>query len=142
MAKFINIPPLDIAEEAEQWILTEDCIYQSDLPKDGKEIKVLSVNGHVEDSPVLVTVYTGFPTDLASIPRIFRFLIVKNGKHRAAAIVHDFLCRLKLHFPRVLADHIFLEAMLISGENRIRARLMFAAVRINTARLKLFGKAT
>lgn len=121
--KFINIPPLDIAKKSEHWILTEDCIYESDL------------------WTPLITVPEGFPTDLASIPRIFRFLIVKNGKHRAAAIVHDYLCTLGLDFSRVLADKIFLEAMKLQGVPRIRRRLMYWAVRSNTARLQLMRKA-
>jgi hypothetical protein len=88
--KFINIPPLDIGIKAETWVLTEDCIYKSDI------------------WPDLIYVPMGFITDLASIPRIFRFLIIKNGKHRAASIIHDYLCRKKLEFSRVLADKIFL----------------------------------
>ena len=123
-AKFINIPPLDIGDKPEQWILTEDCIYQSDL---------------VEYN---VVVKAGFNTDLASIPRIFRLLFVKNGLHRSAAIVHDHLCRLGLLFSRDLADRIFLEAMRVSGVSRFKSRMMFFAVSLNTKRLKLIGKAT
>ena len=123
MAKFINIPPLDIGKKPEEWILTENCTYQSDLWKP------------------IITVESGFVTDLASIPRIFRFLIIKNGRHRPAAIVHDHLCRLKLDFSRVLADKIFLEAMKVCKVPRIRRRLMYWAVRSNTARMKLMGKA-
>ena len=122
MAKFINIPPLDIGDK-EQWILHEDCVYQSDLWK-----------------PV-ITVPEGFVTDLASIPRVFRLLFPKNGHHRAAAIVHDYLCRLKLDFSRVLADKIFHEAMKLQGVPWHRRWPMYAAVRLNTARMKLTGKA-
>ena len=128
MPKFIQIPPLEIGFKPEEWVLTAQCIYQSDLPGDNNK-------------PVLVTVPKGFITDLASIPRIARFFIIKNGRHRAAAIVHDYLCRLKMEFSRVLADKIFLEAMKISDVPRLRRWLMFAAVRINTARLQLMGKA-
>ena len=123
MAKFINIPPLDIADKNEHWILTEDCIYQSDLTEN------------------IVTVPAGFVTDLASIPRIFRFLIIKNGRHRPAAIVHDYLCRLGLDYSRVLADKIFLEAMKVRKVPRMRRRLMYWAVSANTLRMKLIGKA-
>ena len=128
MAKFIQIPPLDIGDKPEQWVLTEECIYQSDLLGD-------------DGNPVKVVVPTGFVTDLASIPRIFRFLIVKNGRHRAAAIVHDYLCRLKLGFNRVTGDKIFLEAMKLCRVPRLRRRLMYIVVRMNTSRLKLLGKA-
>ena len=125
---FVKIPPLEIGIY-EQWILADECIYQSAL---------LDAFGY----PVRVVVYKGFPTDLASIPRIFRFLFVKNGNHRAAAIVHDYLCRLPMaEFSRVKADKIFLEAMKICNVPRIRRRLMYWAVRINTARMQLIGKA-
>lgn len=123
MARFINIPPLEIGDKQEQWILHEDCIYQSDLWK------------------LKIVVPTGSKTDLASIPRIFRFLVIKNGRHRAAAIIHDFLCRLKLDFSRVLADKIFLEAMKLLGVPRLRRWAMFLAVRSNTARMQIMRKA-
>jgi hypothetical protein len=131
MAKFINIPPLDIADKPEQWILTEDCVYLSDYL-------------WPEGNPIKVVVPAGFVTDLASIPRfppLLRFFIIKNGRHRAAAIVHDYLCRLKLDFSRVMADKIFLEAMRLQGVPKMRSRLMYWAVAINTRRLKLIGKA-
>lgn len=128
MAEFIHIPALEIAEDSEQWILHEACMYQSDL---------LSDNG----KPVYVKVPAGFITDLASIPRIARFLFVKNGRHRAAAIVHDYLCRLKLGFSRVTADKIFLEAMKLCGVPWLRRKLMYSAVRINTARMQIMRKA-
>ena len=127
-ARFINIPPLDIADEPEHWVLTEDCIYESDYYGD-------------DGNPIKVIVPTGFVTDLASIPRVFRFMIIKNGRHRPAAILHDYLCRLGLDFSRILADKIFLEAMKLRKVPRFRRRLMYWAVRANTSRLKLMRKA-
>ena len=128
MKKFINIPPLDIGEKPEQWVLTEACIYQSEYMDDvGNAVRVI--------------VPIGFITDLASIPRVARFFIIKNGRHRPAAIVHDWLCRLGMEFSRITADKIFLEAMKECKVPRIRRRLMYWAVRSNTARLKFIGKA-
>ena len=123
MAKFINIPPLDIGAKPEEWILTEPCIYESDIwqPR--------------------ITVPSGTVTDLASIPRVFRVLMPKNGRHRAAAIIHDYLCGLKLDFSRVKADKIFLEAMKLQGVPKARRWLMYSAVRLNTTRMKLIRKA-
>lgn len=126
--RFISIPPLEIADKPEQWRLHDPCIYQSVLLGD-------------DGQPVLVTVPTGFVTDLASIPRIFRFLIIKNGRHRPAAIVHDYLCRLGLEFSRVTADKIFYEAMKVRHVPWLRRKLMYAAVRTNTARMQLMRKA-
>ena len=123
VSRFINIPPLDIGSRPEEWILTEPCKYQSALWE-----------------PVIV-VPTGEVTDLSSIPRIFRLLIIKNGRHRPAAIVHDYLCKLGLDFSRVLADKIFLEAMKLLKVPRFRRRVMYFAVRLNTSRLKLLRRA-
>ena len=128
MALFIKTSPLDIADDPEQWVLTGQWVYQSDWYGD-------------DGNPAKIIVPAGFITDLASIPRVFRFLIVKNGRHRRAAVVHDWLCRLGLEFNRVTADKIFLEAMKLCGVPRMRRRLMYWAVRVNTARLKLIGKA-
>ena len=125
---FVKIPPLRIGDKPEQWFLADECIYQSALLDD-------------DGLPVRVVVPVWFDTDLASIPRILRWLFVQNGNHRASAIIHDYLCRLGMDFSRVTADKIFLEAMKVSSVPRIRRRLMYWAVRINTARLKLIGKA-
>jgi hypothetical protein len=125
MPEFVNIPPLDIADSNEQWILTEACIYQSDLPK---------------RDPELVVVPEGTRTDLSSIPRLFRFVIIKNGKHRAAAIVHDWLCKIAdTRRDRRLADKIFLEAMKLLKVRRLRRFLMYLAVASMTT-IKRFPK--
>ena len=124
--RFISTPPLAISDEPEQWILTGDYVYQSALP---------------ESFPSLVTVPAGFVTDLASIPRIARLAIPKNGRHRKAAVIHDYLCRLGLNFSRRLADRIFLEAMKVCGVSAIQRRLMYWAVAANTTRMRIIGKA-
>jgi hypothetical protein len=128
VAQFLNIPALRIGVKSEEWILNGMCTYQSDLLNDA-------------GNPFLVRVPKGFVTDLASIPRIFRFFFVKNGRHRAAAIPHDYLCRLGKKVSRVTADKIFLEAMKVLGVPRRRRWPMYWAVRSNTARLKLMRKA-
>lgn len=136
--KFIKVPSFDIYDEdherwseADRWWLDGELVYQSALEgEDGQH--------------VLVTVPDRFETDLASIPHFPPFLrtvFEDNGKHRPAAVVHDYLCGLGLAFPRVLADKIFYEAMKLVGVKRWQRRLMYMAVRINTERLILFGKA-
>ena len=85
MAEFISIPSFDIYKDGtwakpEQWWLDGECVYQSDIRD-------------ISGIPITVTVPDDFLTDLSSIPRIFRLLIPKNGRHRAAAVVHDWLCR-------------------------------------------------
>ena len=138
MPKFIKFPTFDIYDEEtgkwaepDQWWLDGELVYQSDLiGEDGK--------------PVLVTVPDKYPTDLASIPRfppLLRTLFLKNGRHRPAAVPHDFLCRLGIEFPRRLADRIFMEAMKLVGVKRWKRYPMYWAVRTNTERLILIGKA-
>ena len=138
MALFIKFPTFDIYDEEtgkwadpEEWWLSGELVYQSDIiGEDGKK--------------VLVKVPDRFKTDLASIPRFppfLRTLFLKNGRHRPAAVPHDFLCRLELEFPRRMADAIFLEAMKLVGVKRWHRYLMYWAVRANTERLILLGKA-
>lgn len=138
MARFIAVANFDIYDEEtgkwaepDQWWLDGEMIYQSSLlGEDGK--------------PVLVTVPDKYPTDLASIPNfppLLRTLFIQNGRHRPAAVVHDFLCRLGLEFPRRLADKIFLEAMKLCRVPRWHRYPMYWAVRANTERLILIGKA-
>lgn len=109
-SKFIKIPALEIGTSG-QWILHGNLKYSSDILDD------------------FVIVPIGFETDLASIPRIFTPIIPKNGNHRPAAIVHDWLCR-KDDFKRKTADKIFREAMKVLGVRRTRRYAMYYAVRI------------
>ena len=137
MAEFIEVPTFDIYDEEtgqwaepDEWWLEGRLIYQSDIPDE---------NG----IPYLITVPDRFPTDLASIPKFppgLRTILIRNGRHRIAAVPHDFLCRQK-GFPRVIADKIFLEAMELREVGKIKRNLMYWFVRMNTARLKLIGKA-
>jgi hypothetical protein len=74
----------------------------------------------------------GFETDLASIPTwVPRWLADPTGRHRGAAIVHDFLVR-QPGFDRKKADEIFLEAMKVEGVKRWRRRMMWRAVSVQT----------
>ena len=60
-----------------------------------------------------VVVPIGYHTDLASIPDFLKDRIDVNGKHREAAIVHDYLCT-DGEFENVSqaqADIVFREAM-------------------------------
>jgi hypothetical protein len=73
------------------------------------------------------TVPEGFITDLASIPRIFRPLITGHGKDRWAAVVHDYLYSIK--YSRKDADDVFYEALIASGNGRMKSWAMYRAVR-------------
>lgn len=39
-----------------------------------------------------IVVPQGFPTDLATVPRIFWWMIPPQGTYEAAAVLHDYLC--------------------------------------------------
>lgn len=81
------------------------------------------------DDYTAITVPAGFVTDLASIPRLLHPLIPVNGRHRAAAIVHDYLYASQTT-SRAEADAIFLEAMASCGVRWSQRWAMYAAVRI------------
>jgi hypothetical protein len=111
MAKFIKVPPLKIMGDG-RWQLADILIYESDL------------------TILQIVILEGFETDLASIPSwVPEFLIPRNGRHRAAAIVHDYLCRNPTLEERSLADKIFLEAMKVDGVPAWRRYAMYYAVR-------------
>jgi len=79
-----------------------------------------------------IRVPKGFVTDYASIPRIFRPIVLPYGKHSGASVVHDYLYSkgCDLDIERKKADKIFLEILKEEGVNPILARLMYIAVRI------------
>lgn len=83
----------------------------------------------------LIRIPKRFICDLASIPRLFRIFIGVNGKHRQAAIVHDWLYYKKGHaalrqFTREECDQIFYDAMIDCDVSEWKAYLMWAAVRL------------
>jgi len=70
----------------------------------------------------------GFKTDFASIPRAARWLIPVNGKHRLAALVHDYRYQ-KAAIPRLGADLMFLAMMKEAGVGYVKRYAMYYAVR-------------
>lgn len=113
MSEFVQTSPLDISARDSAWVTVRSIKYKSD--KAGEIIEIPA----------------GFETDLASIPRMFTGLIPVNGRHRNAAIVHDYLYVSKPDWcSRAMADGIFLEAMAVLGEAGWRRYAMYAAVRV------------
>ena len=90
----------------------------------------------------IVTIKEGFKTDFASIPNtIPRWLFDPMRHARRAALPHDYLCRIAMsHKERVAADHVFYEAMGDEGVKQWRRVIMFSAVRMNTARMRIMGR--
>jgi len=79
----------------------------------------------------IVTVPSGFPTDLASVPKI-PFLYEKFGnKNNYAAVIHDYLYTSGRGVDREHADRVFLEASnLLNPDNKAVNKLMYWAVRV------------
>lgn len=71
----------------------------------------------------------GFITDLASVPRPFRWLVNTSGKYSAAAILHDFLMTQE-DVSTATADRVFREAMEDLHVDFLRVWMMWAAVRL------------
>ena len=89
---------------------------------------------YITKSDRVVKVPIGFVSDYASIPRILTPIIPVLGKHRKAAVVHDFLYVKKGQIPsrkysRSECDKIFLEAMQESGVSWWKRNAMYYAVR-------------
>ena len=98
-------------------------------PHDDGEWKLFADLNYETSAGQVLTIPHGFITDLASIPRVFHGLIPVNGKHRAAAIVHDYLYVTQI-MSRAESDRIFLEAMEDLGVRWSQRWAMYSAVRI------------
>lgn len=80
----------------------------------------------------------GFPTDLATVPRIFWALLPPHGGYEKAAVLHDWLCveLAKAHRERRPpmvssrdADGLFRRVMRESGVGFVTRRIMWVGVR-------------
>jgi hypothetical protein len=106
--------PLQVVQQdGGDWVLTRDLIW-----KDG-----------IDD----VHVPAGFLTDFASIPRVAWFIWNKSGSHNAAAVVHDFQCRVG-RIPPIVAAQQFERMLKWLDENGwpnpwIKRKAFYAAVR-------------
>ena len=117
-AEFVEVPSYDLGDKG-QFILKGRMVYAS------------AIVG-------MVIIPEGFVTEFASIPRIFRAIHPVNGKHRKAAVVHDYLCRDKTTTKKT-ADHVFNEAMKVCNVAGWRRRQMYFAVRIGGILRGMFG---
>ena len=77
----------------------------------------------------LIHVEAGRPTDLASVPRVFRSLALSSTRTAWAAIPHDELYRTRTG-TRMSADAVLYEAMLAAGAGRFWAWAYYLAVRL------------
>lgn len=101
------------------------------LPEIRKFKVFIAFDYHVgsEDSDEIIHIEEGYMTDLASIPRVARWLIPKLGRHAQAAVVHD-KCYQHHLYPQKKCDQIFLEAMKVLKVPFWKRRIMYRALRI------------
>lgn len=116
---FIGQLKLALHETKLEWELDEDFGFATSCGLIVKVCRILPTTGRL------------FLTDGASIPRLCWTLIggPLTGLYQEAAVIHDWLYCVHM-VSRKKADQIFLEAMKISGVNRVKRNLMYAAVRI------------
>ena len=109
-----------------------------------------------ESKRCVLTVGEGTFTNFSSVPFGFRNVFPVNGRHRLAAVAHDALYGMGgvfrtrtliavngsfiqvkedafVYYSRKEADQLFYDLMIVEGVNKVKAWLMFRAVR-------LFGK--
>ena len=83
----------------------------------------------VKSESVVVRIPPGFKTDFATIPRGLRSFISVNGKHRLAALLHDYLYSVRGWEDRKKCDRIFLDEMKLAGVKYAKRYSMYWAVR-------------
>ena len=88
-----------------------------------------------EHNGLRLTVPAGFKTDFATVPRFLWPIFPPIGKWGKAAVLHDYMYRVRTPFNRWMADAIFRLAMKELGVSFIARWMMWTAVR-------LFGRTT
>ncbi len=83
---------------------------------------------HVDASAI--TVPPGFWTDWASIPRLARAILDRDGPWARAALAHDFLYFITYRDSRAVCDSVLYQGMVTDGVAMIYRNLIYYAVRI------------
>ena len=107
----------------------------SDDEKSGNKSVLLAdlVYQLIPDNPTVLVVPKGFVTDYASIPRVIQLLIPKLGRHRKAAVLHDYLYAKDCDYQSLLqaeCDSVFLSAMKGSGVSKWKRCSLYSGVRV------------
>lgn len=96
------------AEDPGEWVLSCDLLW--------------------DDGLRVLIVPRGFVTDLASLPRVARVFIDRNGASRKAAVLHDYLYQTG-KTSRLTADRVFRDALTCCGVGWLTRNAMYLAVR-------------
>lgn len=86
--------------------------------------------GSLSQPLAAIEVPLGFETDFASIPAWLHWVIPADGLWAKASAMHDFLYDRHAEVSKIIADSIFLEAMLVAKVNPFIAHSFFIIVRI------------
>lgn len=125
MSKFLT--ELNLIEiEDKLWRVYEPLVYESDLLSE----VVTDILGYKFDSPCVVTVPSGFITDLASVPRVPIAYWFWGGRCHREALIHDYLYRVDSNpvVSFMTANQVFLEAAKARGKNFLIRYPMFWGV--------------
>ena len=96
---------------------------------DGRNFRLDHAFGFWSPRTGVVSVPSGFITDLASIPRLFWNILPPFGKYTEAAVIHDYLYRTHLT-TRAVADRTLLEGMRLCRVSRWQRVVIYCAVRL------------
>lgn len=99
-----------MAMHSDYWRLVQDMMYQTEGGK-------------------IITVPKDFLTNLASVPRMLRPILNRNGKSRRPAVLHDWLYTNQVCVSRKEADKLFYEALRSEGMNWAGAQVYYRGVR-------------
>lgn len=116
MSRFLTKLQLEEADDMDtgKWLLLQALVFDS------------KVAGRI------ITVPAGFPTDMASTPRIPIIYEVCGNIARRAAVVHDYLYTSGRE-SRAVADAVLREAAEATGVSWLQRWLMWAGVRVGGA---------
>jgi hypothetical protein len=78
---------------------------------------------------IFLTVPAGFESDLASVPRCFRWLVSVTDAIEGS-IIHDFLYRVPGIHGRQFADQVLIAMAEVQGTSWLRRKAMYFGVRV------------
>ncbi|MDO7253907.1 DUF1353 domain-containing protein [Helicobacter cappadocius] len=91
-----------------------------------------------ENNDEVIKVPSGFESDFASVPFLFRIFVSPIGRHSKPAVLHDYLCELyhKGEVSRDFCDEVFNEAMKVKKVSSFHRIILFYGVRTYAFYLK------
>lgn len=96
------------------WVVVEDCTYYSALTNK------------------TYTIPKGYFTDLATVPKVFQWVLPPDGEYKWECCLHDMFYDSVAQgkMDRKLADNIFNEAMKVGKITKWKMLLIYGAVRL------------